>query len=375
MKTRIVKRDTPTKDGKQWWVEVRRNRKTYRKSFRRRMDAQAFVEELNFRLLMGSPTPDKHYSSWGDFLKMLHRMREVTDKRKRILVRIERWFDPQDLGDLNEAMLDLYVQRRRKDKVGTRLLEPATILRDMMEIMRMLRLAHRHGILDRVPVAPTIRVSRKVFPVITPDQFDRVFAHAADPRVVKIPSGLRTMDSSYPRITPVQWWQGLLAFLYTTGRRISETLAVRRENVDLANRQVRIEWRTTKSKREDIVVVSESIVPYLEPLMGTCSKGVLFKDHCIRTDEPHGASALRHQLKAICAAAEVEVTGFHTFRRSFATNNADRMDLFELQQLMGHANLETTRRYVSMAHRVKSSADKAFVPTIFNPRDDKEQTA
>ena len=54
--------------------------------------------------------------------------------------------------------------------------------------------------------------------------------------------------------------------------------------------------------------------------------------------------------------------GFHDFRRAFATLNAQQRDLFELQGLMQHKSLETTREYVAMASRLNQTVKNLFVP-------------
>lgn len=54
--------------------------------------------------------------------------------------------------------------------------------------------------------------------------------------------------------------------------------------------------------------------------------------------------------------------GFHDLRRGFATMNAGSMDLFELQGLMQHKTLETTRKYVNMAKRYNETVKNLFVP-------------
>ena len=56
--------------------------------------------------------------------------------------------------------------------------------------------------------------------------------------------------------------------------------------------------------------------------------------------------------------------GFHDLRRGFATQNAARMDLFELQDLMQHKSLSTTKLYVNMANRLTSAVSGLYVPDV-----------
>jgi integrase len=49
--------------------------------------------------------------------------------------------------------------------------------------------------------------------------------------------------------------------------------------------------------------------------------------------------------------------GLHDLRRGFATLNADKMDLFQLRDLMQHKSLKTTEIYVQMARRLQQPVD------------------
>jgi integrase len=64
------------------------------------------------------------------------------------------------------------------------------------------------------------------------------------------------------------------------------------------------------------------------------------------------------------AGKDGEWYGFHDFRRGFATANAGEMDLFQLQSLMQHKSLNTTRSYVNMAGQLNAVVDRLKVPDI-----------
>jgi hypothetical protein len=54
--------------------------------------------------------------------------------------------------------------------------------------------------------------------------------------------------------------------------------------------------------------------------------------------------------------------GFHDLRRGFATINAATMSQFEIQGLMQHKSLETTRQYVNMAEQYAEPVKNLYVP-------------
>jgi integrase len=55
---------------------------------------------------------------------------------------------------------------------------------------------------------------------------------------------------------------------------------------------------------------------------------------------------------------------FHEFRRGFASLNAARMTVFELQTLMQHWNINTTNRYVDMTSSLNEPVKNLYVPQI-----------
>jgi site-specific recombinase XerD len=64
--------------------------------------------------------------------------------------------------------------------------------------------------------------------------------------------------------------------------------------------------------------------------------------------------------------AEIKPPSLHSFRRAFAINmHRAGVDVFSLQKLMGHADLQVLRRYlaqttddIAQAHRIGSPVDK-----------------
>ena len=47
--------------------------------------------------------------------------------------------------------------------------------------------------------------------------------------------------------------------------------------------------------------------------------------------------------------------------------NADKMDLFQLQTLMQHRDLATTKLYVAMAARLRKPVENLYVPDLGKP--------
>lgn len=99
-----------------------------------------------------------------------------------------------------------------------------------------------------------------------------------------------------------------------------------------------------KGNKERVVPVAPDWRPTFERYWKTIEPGKpLFAGR-------HGGAITRagisFAVKALCAAAKVKEFTPHDLRRSFATSLLEEgVDLFTLQKLMGHANLDTTKIY------------------------------
>jgi hypothetical protein len=79
---------------------------------------------------------------------------------------------------------------------------------------------------------------------------------------------------------------------------------------------------------------------------------------------PHHRRPLDEQWYGIQAAAGVRKPyhGFHDFRRSFATYNAEGLGAETLERMMRHQSYATTQRYIRMAEDLSPATAKLFVP-------------
>jgi integrase len=123
----------------------------------------------------------------------------------------------------------------RGKKPGSKV-SPATVNRELRHVKAFLRVAHDWGYLPAVPKVRMVREPEKIGPVMTPEHFQAIYA-ACDS--AGRPGGLPC--------PPAEWWRAMLTFLLTTGWRIEEALAFRRDDLDLATG--RIVTRTADNKR------------------------------------------------------------------------------------------------------------------------------
>lgn len=156
--------------------------------------------------------------------------------------------------------------------------------------------------------------------------------------------------------------KALVDFLASSGCRISECAAVKLTDINWDDRSIVIRHgkgdkeRTTYFNAEARV----SLQTYLD------SKKVQSPYLFSKSRAPYGkltTRSLEEVIKEIYDRAAVRLgihVTPHTFRRTMATHLADSgMPVEEIKELLGHARIDTTMRYISVSKkRIKASYDK-----------------
>jgi integrase/recombinase XerD len=174
------------------------------------------------------------------------------------------------------------------------------------------------------------RVERDLPQTLAADEVARLFRHIA----TATPAGLRD--------------DAMLRLLYSTGLRVSEIVALALTDLDADLAHVRVAGRNGRAR---VLPVSPparaALADYLErgrPLLArNDSPRPLFLNH-------HGAQLTRQGfwliMKGHARAAGIAHITPHTLRHSFALALVDRgVELRDVQELLGHANLSTTQVY------------------------------
>jgi integrase len=169
-----------------------------------------------------------------------------------------------------------------------------------------------------------------------------------------------------------------------TGLRMGELLALRWRDVDFAGEAVRVrasfstgQLTTPKSGKVRAVPLAPAVAAALAPLSR--------RENWVNDDdlvfvgiagEYLDGSALRRRYKAALAAAGLRPLRFHDLRHTFGTRMIAQADIRRVQEWMGHADVQTTMRYLHYAPRDEDArlVAKAFEvesapePTSKNPR-------
>jgi integrase len=291
---------------------------------------------------------------------------ESRNSAKLSLDTFARVAKPHRMASVNSDLVDRFISARlaedtkRKGPGGkSKKVSPATVNRELRYLKMALRLAKDWKYITEVPRIRFLKTLQKQPTFVPADHFTAIYKACS----------VATMPAEIPNVSPADWWRGLTVFLYMTGWRIGQTLALRWDDVDLDNGTALTKAADNKGGRDQVTRLHSLAVDHLRPLVASFDATVfpwvnhqrVLWDEFGRIQEAARLADGSPMPKAGKAEAWY---GFHDLRRGFATANAESVDLFELQDLMQHRSLETTRGYVSMAKRVNRAADVLFVPTL-----------
>ena len=271
---------------------------------------------------------------------------------------------PKLMKSIDTAKLDEFIGNRLKETITnkkrgtTRTVSLSTVNRELRYIKAAMRLAADWGYVEKVPRMRFLKPVQKLPTFVPPEHFAAMLDAC---EVANMPE--------VPNVSPAEWWRGLLVMLYMTGWRIGQTLKLKREDIDFEAGTALSRADANKGRRDQSIPLHPLVVEYLRPLEATFSPMLFPWGHHNRTlwaefGRIQAAATLADRRPMPKGGKDGGWYGFHDLRRGFATVNAASMNLFELQGLMQHKSLETTRGYVNMAAGLNKAVGNLFVPAI-----------
>jgi site-specific recombinase XerD len=156
----------------------------------------------------------------------------------------------------------------------------------------------------------------------------------------------------------------LLAFAYSTGMRLSELRFVKISDIDIDRMQVRI--RQGKGKKDRYVVLSQYIKTKLPGYLEACKPEIYLFEGNTPGHEMCERSIQNIMMEAVKKTNIKKQASLHTLRHSFATHLLeDGVDLYTIQNLLGHSQLRSTIIYLHIARVLPKSA-KSPLDTLYN---------
>lgn len=261
-----------------------------------------------------------------------------THTRRKIALRLfGRWMESASLKDVRLVRTEHLYQFLAWLKAQTsprthRPYEPATVMNTMTAVRQVFALLYEDGKILRDPgtnLAPLKTPPRSEERVILDEQQMKTLLDSIDPVTRK---GLRL--------------RAILELAYGSGLRASEIGNLRWEAVDLAERTA-------------LVIGGKGGKDRVVPITTVAANWLILLRHSFPTQayvcgrKPRSASTLNRQFQKAATDAEVDEPGmsFHSLRHSCATHLLKNgADLRYVQELLGHASVETTAVYLHEGH-------------------------
>jgi integrase/recombinase XerC len=232
----------------------------------------------------------------------------------------------------------------------------STLARRGAAARAFLRWAHRTGLVAHDPSArlASPKVSRVLPTVLTGDAAARMLDAAREDAVA-------SEGDAHP--TALRAWAAA-ELLYGSGIRVGELVAVDVDDVDPAERLVRVLGKGGKERVVPFgVPAARAVDAWLaegRPALATAASGpaLLLGDRGGRW----GQRQVREAVHRLAAQAGVDDVAPHALRHSAATHLLQGgSDLRSVQEVLGHANLATTQRYTHVdAERLRAVYAQAF---------------
>jgi integrase len=357
-------------DKAPWYVnwyepDGRRKAKAFGTGDRGKKLAQRFQRKVEAELLTGTYQMNTN-KLWADF-RAEYRRRVLDglavrsrDAAELSLDHFERIVKPVRVFAVNTGRVDDFTAARRQEpgkKPGDPI-SPATVNKDLRHVKAALVVAAEWGYLPKVPRFRMEREPGKLARYVTGEHFAAMYQHCEAARLPR--------ELPFPA---ADWWRALLVMGYMTGWRISELLALRRDDLDLETGQAVTRAADNKAKRDERVKLHPFALDHLRKLAHFDPRVFPWN---------HNRTILQRQFAAIQEAAGIHlpcpgehkhsrfchVYGFHDLRRAFATMNADKLTPDALQALMRHKSYQTTQVYINMARQMDQAVAVLHVPDV-----------
>jgi len=169
--------------------------------------------------------------------------------------------------------------------------------------------------------------------------------------------------NSYDEVQFAEWRDKILCLLLLdTGLRINEAVGLTLERIDFITYTLLVPSEVAKNRRFREVPISREVAELLKELYDESSHYFGEIEHIFYNayGEPYNADAFRKRLNRLKGKLGMKRLSPHQFRHTFARSYLlNGGDLFTLQKILDHADINTTRKYVQMdLEHVRSQHNK-----------------
>lgn len=287
----------------------------------------------------------------GDFLDYLrgecHLAANTISAYGRDMQRFAAWLGKKQLSKLTIAQLSDYVATLNEEGLA-----PASIARNVVAIRTFFKFLQLEGIVRENPaeLLATQKMWERIPGVLTTRQVDAFL------------SAPKKSDSYWLRDV------AMLEVLYATGCRASEVCSLRVRDLSLAERHLKCEGKGGKQRM--VPIGSRAIAAierYCESQRGELAAKSPHPPEELflsRSGRPLDRVQLWRLVKHYAKRAGIESNiSPHSLRHSFATHLlAGGADLRLVQEMLGHASIQTTQIYTHVEHSRLKKVHRQFHP-------------
>ena len=236
----------------------------------------------------------------------------VTDQGLR--GKVLEYFGDKWLDDITELSVIAYVRKRKEAGAKTN-----TINNELIVLRKTLYLAKRgrYSIDDQIKWGNCIRSSEFRDRVLSEEEEERLMVELAD------------------HLKPI------VACALNTGMRRGEIFSLKWKNI--VDGQIVLEARNTKTKKQRRISINSTLQQVFDILKSRNGfSEFVFTYGRDRLKDVHNG------FTKACERAEIDDLHFHDLRRTFATRlMRNGVGIYTISQLLGHASVEMTQRYIN----------------------------
>lgn len=228
------------------------------------------------------------------------------------------------------------------DELRTKDLAIATIKSRLSCVYFALGHACKKGWIKTVPLVPSVGTPGKKLRYLTDDELARIFTAIGS---------MRYQDADV--------MQDVVQVLVDTGARLGELIKVREDSLHLRGTKTYVEFLDRKAGDDLRVLLTTKARDAIYRLLA--SKAWNSRVRGARESAKRLNSAqnwITHRFTLVRNAAKLPDVSAHTLRHTFASRLVQRgVSIYEVQKLLGHADIRMTERY---SHLAPSSLDSAI---------------
>ncbi|MFQ5508134.1 MAG: site-specific tyrosine recombinase XerD [Leptospirillia bacterium] len=313
------------------------------------MDARSAIEPTGTERNAAPPSPlARTVSAYLTHLTLERGLSDHTAAAYRAdLARLERWANGR--GATTPAALDgALLEAFTLHLTGLGLAE-SSISRAISTLRGFSRYLEEQGEISHDPTThlSTPRSWRHLPDALSVDDMERLLSPALEPGPLGVRNG------------------AIVELMYGCGLRVSETIGLTLDGIDLHRRRVRV---VGKGNRERLVPVGQIAIDRLLGYLKHARPALAGK-----RDDPHlfitrrGGPMTRqtcwYMIRARAARCGVRAVSPHTLRHTFATHLLDNgADLRVVQAILGHADISTTQIYTHVSRQRLREVHRRFHP-------------